>query len=289
MGILAPTVALGVVFVATFWSLSGMARRQPLPVTNHRGLPVTTAGGFAIVFGVTVGAGILLALRSTDPSTGRLWLDLSSGILVASPGALFGVFGLYDDVAGEPGQRGWSAHLEALRKLQPTAGVVKMIGAVALALWFTPPGSVSGIDEQVIRAITVALIINAFNGFDLRPLRMTKAIAIACIPLLFAGWSGTGAALLILIAMAATVSAERAERIILGDTGAYALGGMLGLAASRQIPEGSTGLLILLLVAALLNLLAVKPGISNLIDRVGFLAAWDRLGRRTDLPPPPAQ
>jgi UDP-N-acetylmuramyl pentapeptide phosphotransferase/UDP-N-acetylglucosamine-1-phosphate transferase len=289
MGSLAPMVAFAVLFAATSWSIAGMARRQPLPIRNYRGLPVTTAGGFAVMFGVTVSTGIFLALRGTDPDVGRLWQELGAGIFAASTGALFGIFGFYDDVAGEPDQKGWAAHLEALRRLRPTAGVLKMLGAVALGLWFIPRASVSGTDEQIIRAITVALVINALNGFDLRPLRMSKFVAVACLPLFFFGWTGVGSAVTILIAVAATVPAERSERIILGDTGAFAIGGMLGLAWSRQIPAGSANLMILLAVAALLNVLAVKPGISAMIDKIAPLGAFDRLGRRTDAPPPPGE
>ncbi len=71
------------------------------------------------------------------------------------------------------------------------------------------------------------------------------------------------------------------ERVMLGDTGAYALGGVLGLAVVLDVGRGPrNGVLIGLIV---LTVAAELVSFSRVIDRVPPLRAFDRLGRRDHL------
>lgn len=265
----------------TAWALAGIATRQPLPVRNHRGLMVTTGGGFAVFLGA-VGAWALVggigSVQGVAAEAGAA-PGLANGILVAASGAMFAILGLYDDLAADPDSRGWGAHLDAVRRLRPTAGSIKILGSGLLG-WVLVGSASMGADERFLRAAALALIVNAANAFDLRPLRLIKAVSVAALGLFALGSLATGGGLLILACALACVPADRDERVILGDAGAFAFGGMIGTVLLGSIQVGSSSLMVVLAIGVLLNVLAVRPGISAIIDRFPPLREADAWGRR---------
>jgi UDP-N-acetylmuramyl pentapeptide phosphotransferase/UDP-N-acetylglucosamine-1-phosphate transferase len=67
---------------------------------------------------------------------------------------------------------------------------------------------------------------------------------------------------------------------MLGDTGANVIGATLGLGVVLGLGSAArTSVLIALIV---LNVLAEVLSFSRVIDRVGFLRAFDRLGQRPE-------
>ncbi len=160
--------------------------------------------------------------------------------------------GLIDDLWSGP-ERGFSAHLRARR----TTGVLKLVGIPLYGLVRTR--SLSG-------AVLVGLSANALNQLDTRPGRALKAYLVAAVP--------ARAPLRVAVLLAPY---DVREMVMLGDTGANALGALLGLNSVRRV----TGRGRLLLIGGLLGLTALGECVSlgRLIERTPGLARLDEWGR----------
>jgi hypothetical protein len=160
--------------------------------------------------------------------------------------------GLADDLWAGP-ERGFRAHLRARR----TTGVLKLAAIPLYGLVRTR--SVSG-------ALVVGLSANALNQLDTRPGRALKAYLLAAIPLR----APVGVAVLL-------APYDLREMAMLGDTGANALGAMLGLNSVERV----TGRGRWLLIGALFGLTALgeRTSLGQLIERSTLLRRVDEWGR----------
>ncbi len=252
-----------------------LAVSAPLRALNYRGLSVPTAAGFAILFGILSAlglTGLLFSLFHThrlNEATGQtLFFVLISGG--------FALLGLWDDVAGTAGERGWRAHIDAIRHGRATAGAIKLVGGATLAFGITASAGQS-FGWSLIGAATIAMSANAFNLLDVRPGRSCKFFVVAVVVLIFVPGvlavaplvAGLGAAL-------AFLPFDLRERAMLGDTGSMALGAFVGWGI---VLTGHTADIIAIAVFAILHVFSDKPGLSAIIDAVPPLRAFDRAGR----------
>jgi UDP-GlcNAc:undecaprenyl-phosphate/decaprenyl-phosphate GlcNAc-1-phosphate transferase len=265
-----PVLASGVAAASARLAYAGLIRRPPAGAktwtrTNHRGEPVTLLEGPAAAAGAVAGALIAPGL------SGRR----RAALAVAGAGAA--AFGCYDDLAGRGARRGFRGHLGALARGEVTSGAVKLggIGATGLATAATLGGTAV---DQLINAGLVAGGANLLNLFDLRPGRAIK-VTLAAGALITAG-SGVGrrGAAAPLGAALALLPEDLAERAMLGDAGANALGAMLGAAAAAAWPRPARAATI----AAIVGLTAVSEVVSftKVIERTPPLRWLDMLGRR---------
>lgn len=253
--------------------------------TNFRGRTVTLAAGPALAAGAaTVGA-----FGATSGASG-------AAALVAGLGA--GGVGLYDDVVGgrpeQKAAKGFAGHLAALREGRVTAGLVKVVGVGAAglgaaALLAADPrvaahprrqrhGAVGRGVDVLLGAGVIAGTANLLNLLDLRPGRAIKSGLLLAGPLtggphggIAAGAAGAAAGLL---------RDDLAEDVMLGDSGANALGALLGVAlAARTGPLGRAGLLAVL---AGLTAASEKVSFTSVIQQTPGLRELDALGRRAD-------
>ncbi len=231
---------------------SALAARTSWDRTNHRGTTVSLLAGPALA----------LAVPLSHPAPAEL---------VAGLGA--GAFGWYDDVAGqrnnERAAKGLHGHAAALRGGQITAGAVKVVGiglvgcAAAAALPRRTPMSV------LIGGGVVAGSANLLNLLDLRPGRALKVAVVAGTVLGQRGVVGASLGLL---------PGDLQERTMLGDTGANAVGAVLGVGLLRRVPSVG-GRLAALAVLAGLTVASERVSFSAVIDRTPALRAVDRWGR----------
>lgn len=253
--------------------------------TNFRGRPVTLAAGPALATGAAVAG----AAGAPGPAAG-------GAALVAGLGA--GAVGLYDDVVGarpeQKAAKGFAGHLAGLREGRITAGLVKIVGVgaaglAAAALLAGDPdvarhprrqrqGAVGRGMDVLLGAGVIAGTANLVNLLDLRPGRAVKSGLLLGAPLVASGHGGivAGAA----GAAAGLLPADLAEEVMLGDSGANALGALLGVTlAARTGPAGRAGLL-----AVLAGLTAASERISftQVIQQTPGLRELDALGRRAD-------
>ncbi|MFM7224256.1 MAG: hypothetical protein ACKO1Y_02305, partial [Actinomycetota bacterium] len=141
------------------------------------------------------------------------------------------------------------------------------------------PGFATG-RRLIVDAVLIALAANLGNLLDRAPGRVGKVGFVAYVPLAVAlGASDIGVALAVVMgAFLGLLRDDLGERIMLGDTGANALGGALGLAVVLGCGAGVR--LGVLGVLVTLNLAAEFVSFSRVIETTPPLRAFDRLGRR---------
>ncbi|MBQ1024793.1 hypothetical protein [Micromonospora sp. C95] len=260
-------------------------RAPALERTNFRGRTVTLAAGPALALGASGAA-----------AGGAASVPAGAATLVAGLGA--GAVGLYDDIVGaRPEQKtakGFAGHLAALRQGRVTAGLVKIVGVGAAglgaAILLAADRDVAGHPRRrrqgplgrgldvLFGAGVVAGTANLVNLLDLRPGRALKSGLLLGAPL--SGGRHGGIASGAAGAAAGLLPADLAEDVMLGDSGANALGAVLGVAlAARTGPVGRAGLLAVL---AGLTAASEKVSFTKVIASTPGLRELDALGRRAD-------
>ncbi len=243
--------------------------------TNHRGEPISLTAGPAAATGLLLGA-------ISGGASGRI--RLAAGLATTAAGA----FGLLDDLAEDTTTqtKGLRGHLGALAHGTLTTGGLKVLGisgaslmSAVLLTWRTAGDQERGAGQALDALTSGALIAgtaNLVNLFDLRPGRARKAVLLAAVPLTVTAGGGLAAG--VIGAAAAGLPEDLAERDMLGDAGANALGALLGVAAvvgcSRRLRLALLGGVLALTVAS------EKVSFSAVIDRTRGLRELDRWGRR---------
>ena len=131
--------------------------------------------------------------------------------------------------------------------------------------------------DTLINAGLVAGGANLLNLFDLRPGRAIK-VALLTGALLAPSQDGRAECAAPLAAAAALLPEDLAERSMLGDAGANALGAMLGAAAAGTLPA-QPGLVRSWSWSAC-TAASEKVSFTKVIERTGPLRRLDMLGRR---------
>ncbi|MDP5183413.1 hypothetical protein QOZ88_12255 [Blastococcus sp. BMG 814] len=239
--------------------------------TNYAGRPVSLLGGPALAAAATASAAL-----GAPPGT------RAAAVVV---GAASGLVGGYDDLAGaRPEQardKGLAGHLRALREGRVSAGAVKVagIGAAAATAALLTRGSGRGAGALVDGVLTTGLVAgtaNLLNLLDLRPGRAAKVGVLAAA----AGLGGPAGRLAAgpLGATLAVLPEDLGERVMLGDSGANALGALLGLrlaaVGSRAVRAGA------LVAVSGLTLASERVSFTRVIEATPGLRELDRLGRR---------
>jgi UDP-N-acetylmuramyl pentapeptide phosphotransferase/UDP-N-acetylglucosamine-1-phosphate transferase len=236
---------------------------------NYAGRPVTLLGGPALAAAATVSA-VAGAAAGTAGAA-------------AVVGTVSGLVGGYDDLAGaRPDQaedKGLAGHLRALREGRVSAGAVKVAGigaAAAVAAVLTRRGrGPAALVDGVLTTGLIAGTANLVNLLDLRPGRAGKAAALTAAATL-----GGPAGRLVAGPLGATLAVlpdDLGERVMLGDSGANAVGALLGLrfaAVARRAPRAA-----LLAGIVGLTLASEKISFTEVIEATPGLRELDRLGR----------
>lgn len=230
---------------------------------NFQGAQVSLVGGPALAAGAAVG----IVLAPGVPGRVRVAGTLTT--LAA------GAVGLYDDLAGDSSSKGLAGHLSAARHGEITTGAVKVavIGLSGVAGAALVSRSVL---DTVVGGAAIAGHANLVNLLDLRPGRAGKA-ALLHAPLVLRG-PAAGVGGCALGAVVATLPDDLGERTMLGDAGANALGGLLGLAMVAR--EGRVARLAHLATVTAAILASEKVSFTQVIERTPILRELDQLGRR---------
>ncbi len=246
---------------------------------NFRGRTVYTAAGLVLVMAV-------LVVEAGRSGLGAIGLGDAPGVNAARPLLLFaalgfGFLGFIDDMLGGE-DRGFRGHFAALAHGRLTSGMVKLLGGAGIALVLAAaPGFVTWA-RLFADAVLIALAANLANLLDRAPGRVIKCSLLAYVPLaLVAGTGPVGiAAAPLLGAAVGLLPEDLGERVMLGDTGANVLGGVLGLIVVLECSRTTrNGVFIALIV---LNLASELVSFSRVIDRVPPLRWLDRLGRNPE-------
>ncbi len=254
-----------------------MWRSPALARENFRGRTVFTASVLILVMAV-------LVVEAGRSGLGAIGLGDAPGLNEARPLVLFaafgfGLLGFVDDALGGE-DRGFKGHLVALAHGRLTSGMVKLLGGAAIALVLAAaPGFVTW-QRLFADAVLIALAANLANLLDRRPGRVIKCSLLAYVPLaIVAGAGPVGVAVAPLMGAAVGVLPEDLqERMMLGDTGANVLGGVLGLVVVLECSRTARNVIFLVLIA--LNLVSEFVSFSRVIDAVPVLRRLDQLGRK---------
>jgi UDP-N-acetylmuramyl pentapeptide phosphotransferase/UDP-N-acetylglucosamine-1-phosphate transferase len=250
---------------------------------NYRGARLATASGVIVVVAVIAVEGartILELLGASDGATARYRLVVLASVVS------FGALGFLDDVLGTNDEKGLKGHVAAALRGRVTTGFIKLGGGASVALVVAGATLDGSAGRIVVDAALIALAANLGNLFDRAPGRTIKVALIAWIPVaILAGTSATGLALAVVIGAAVgLLPSDLAERSMLGDTGANALGAALGVATVLTVAPATRTIIAVVLVA--LTVLSEFVSFSAVIRRVPPLHALDRLGRRPEDPAP---
>ncbi|MFF9349830.1 hypothetical protein [Streptomyces sp. NPDC014734] len=220
-GAVAAVVASGV-YRALRAGPRGRGRR-----TNYAGRTVDLCAGPACALGAVAGAAVL-------PLPARTRCAAALAVLAA------GGCGLYDDFAGaDDPRRGFRAHLGALRDGEVTSGAVKLLGIGAAGLAAGAMIRKHPVD-RLLAGIVIAGTAHLVNLVDVRPAAATVTVLALGVPGLPGGGTAAGLSAAPMGAAAALAADDLAERTMIGDTGAHALGAALGVAAA--VGRGRAGL-----------------------------------------------
>lgn len=276
-GVLALGFGLGLAGGLACWRMLAPVFDAPLFArTNVRGAQVPVAVGVVIPVVVVASAAVLVVLDAS----GVLDVDRAALALGVAAATGFGLLGLLDDVAGDPSSRGFAGHLRALRSARLTTGAVKLFGGGAVAVLVASTTSTGHVARLLADAALIALSANLANLLDRAPGRVAKAGLVAALPIVaVAGADGRLLGPAIVVgAVVALIGDDLGERLMLGDTGANVIGGVLGLAVVLTTAP-ATRTVVLGIVAAL-NVASEVVSFSRVIDATPPLRWFDRLGRR---------
>jgi hypothetical protein len=264
----------GLAAAAARVAYTGLTQRPPggsetWSRTNHRGEAVTLLEGPAAA---------VAAVAVTLAASG---LPARSRAAIALAGAGSAAFGGYDDLKGSGDRRGFRGHLGALARGEITTGALKLAGIGASGL---AAGALAGRDRRgsavdvVLDTGLIAGGANLLNLFDLRPGRAIKVTLATGALLGAASPAGRRAAAAPLGAALAVLPEDLGERAMLGDSGANALGAMLGAGVAAALPRKAR----IAVLAAVAGLTAASEVISftRVIERTPPLRWLDMLGRR---------
>lgn len=276
-------------YTATKAILSSKLRSHDKVVrTNHAGNDVSLVGGPALTVGLLAGGLLIEAPRQR-----------AATLLVTT---VAGGLGAVDDFLESGDSKGLRGHLSALAHGQITTGGIKVIGipvASILAATILRTGqSRHGLlssnrmasnrttGDQTWFGSTVDVVItggviagtaNLFNLLDLRPGRALKAglLTLAFMPHKHGLTWAPGAAIVGSSAAAWTDDLDGA--VMLGDTGANALGAALGTILVENSSATQRALVLSGLVC--LTLLSEKVSFTSIIESTPGLREIDAFGR----------
>ena len=266
-------------------AIAASPRADELERTNFHGRTVSLAGGPALAAAATATAAVGAGSRK-----------VAAAAILA--GGVSGAVGLYDDIVGarpeQKAAKGFRGHLSALRSGRITSGMVKIVGVGVAALGATvlvdadrpSRGRLGQIANVLAGTGVIAGTANLVNLLDLRPGRALKvggALAaghLLSAPFIADGDRHAGVVAGPLGAVAGLVRADLDEEIMLGDTGANALGALIGLGAVARM--GLAGRALLLGAIAVLTATSEKVSFTKVIEATPILRELDEFGRRTD-------
>ncbi len=189
-------------------------------VTNYLGEKVATSGGIIL----------LISLLSLQP----FYFFYNKGCTFNHFSALFyfaGVtmLGLIDDLWGDKKCKGFNGHFRMLwREKVVSTGVYKAAGGFLLGTITSAIVGGGYFYEWILRGIFLALFSNFFNLLDTRPARAAKVFIIIFLVSIIFFRELFLTLFPLLSALYIYLFWESERKIMLGDAGAYLLGGALG-------------------------------------------------------------
>ncbi len=247
-----------------------LQKYKKMTVMNFQGIKVVTAGGLLLFVA-------LMALHFFN------YLFLQEGFLVAWPLLLYWggltFLGVIDDLQGEKNCKGFRGHLLwCWQGKGISTGFYKAAGGLICGVLVSAWLGVGTWPEWFCKGAFLALFSNFFNLLDTRPARAIKLFFFLSLAFmlvyrdyilpLFSFWG----------ALYIYLFWELEQKIMLGDAGAYLLGGFLGFYLILCL--SLKGLLIIMAALLILHYLGEKFSWSELLENKKSLLFGHFPGRR---------
>ncbi|MFA4134732.1 MULTISPECIES: UDP-N-acetylmuramyl pentapeptide phosphotransferase [unclassified Brevibacillus] len=253
---------------------------------NYEGEPVLTAGGLILVCSSVITGIVLIGLFLLKEVKSELLLH---GLLFLTGMITMAFWGWRDDRASDLDAKGFRGHFGVLwRERRITSGMWKLIGGTSTAFCLTLALSDSLLAGFVAFGL-LALSPNIINLFDLRPGRAIKVFwCLTALAGAFSLWTigaSTGMANWIFLTPVFLASMrmfphEVGGKIMLGDTGANALGFSAGFSFVIGTPIYVQASMLVLFLC--IQIAAEFCSFSRVIEQVSWLRRLDQWGRVTE-------
>jgi UDP-N-acetylmuramyl pentapeptide phosphotransferase/UDP-N-acetylglucosamine-1-phosphate transferase len=243
---------------------------------NHRGSTIPAGVGVLVAVVALACEAVFVAADRTGH--GPEAVGGRRLILIAT--VAFALLGILDDLAARGSDRGFRGHLRALAGGRLTTGGLKLVGGGLVAFVVSGVCNPTGIASLLVDTALIALCANLANLLDRAPGRTTKVGISAFVALALAtGVPRELAGVAVVVgAVAVLLPGDLAERFMLGDAGANALGAALGV--GLVLTAGLPARVSVLVVVAALNLLSEQVSFTKVIEATPVLRWLDRLGRK---------
>jgi len=193
--------------------------------------------------------------------------------------AIFTCLGLVDDVWGSRDTSGLKGHLFAsFKKGQLTTGAIKaMFGLVGAALLTVSTGSWLWV---LVNILIVVLTVNTINLLDLRPGRAGKGFLFLAVIFFILGWGEEESFFLAAVSgsLLAYLGYDLKAKTMMGDTGANALGAVLGIVAVWVLAAPAK--IIYLVCLIIFHFVTERYSLTQIIAQNRFLNFLDLFGRK---------
>jgi len=187
-----------------------------------------------------------------------------------------GSAGLLDDMQGTKKFRGFNGHLNGILNGVITTGLLKAISifAASFIVIYT-----SGIKQYIIIDVGILVLMSHFhNLLDLRPGRTIKFFLLYVIIIIFAQPFFAISLMPLLVIMVFYSYFDLKAKVMLGDTGSYTLGIVLGFLTVKIFSYKYKVYIFIFLI--IMTLLSEKYSFSSYINKNRILNWLDMLGRR---------
>lgn len=237
---------------------------------NYEGKEVVSAGGLVILISFFP---LLIPFHSYPGGyrfDWRLLLVYLAGI---------GLLGAVDDFWGEKDCKGFKGHLQKLFSGGGiSTGLFKACGGFLHGIFISSFLGGSLWPEWLLKGTFLALFSNFFNLLDTRPARAAKVFLSLSLVFMFFGREYCLLLIPFWSALCGYLFWELKAEVMLGDTGAYLLGGALGFNGLLIFPPGAILAAVISLI--FLHLYCEKFSLGDFVEGKKSLLYLDRLGRR---------
>ncbi len=251
---------------------------------NYRHERIPVVGGFVLAVAVVT----VTAACSVLPSLGIARFDrgVSARLIVVFTVLGFVALGMIDDLVGDSRDRGFRGHLRALGAGRVTTGLVKLIGGFLVAVVAVPDRHDVRPLGLLLDAVLIAASANLANLLDRAPGRTIKSVVpiVALMAMLVDRRRGSlergdlDGVVIAVGAGAGLLWADLREELMLGDSGANALGAAAGLGVILAFGEGTRTIALIAVVG--LNVASELVSFSAVIAKVPPLRWLDLAGSR---------
>lgn len=258
--LLAVLIGLGVSII-TSRPIITLIKEGKLSVLNYRKEEVPIAIGVAIMGSIIVVSVIFHLLNLYTLEYKRLFVY--SGVFI---------IGFVDDVLRDKSNKGFKGHFTAFFRGKLTTGFLKAMGIPLILLFYFNSDNYFIIFDLIF----VALTVNLFNFFDLRPGRCQKVFLFSNLMLLIFVGTKISVNLSVIGIVLYTLLLDLREEGVLGDSGANLLGVITGLQLLNLTPRGK---ILAYGAIGLLTLIGERYSFNKIIEGNTLLNYLDKLGR----------